>query len=236
MITGRQACPVILRSGESHSAASISDVGSMANRDCERPASLHEFGDHGRLSPDGWRVHKTSTSTRASRRREGLTDQIAGSNTPPTKTNTSRKSTTNVHGFASTSPPRESPPVTPASRRPVTVETGSRSQYLHSVTDTSCVQLYCFSTSVATVRYRVGALPATFCDAQDVGPNAPVTLPSANSDGLHAEHQQHRTGQRSLSWSYRGRRVPGCSPTHKSEANCPKFALAWYERIRTVAR
>lgn len=39
----------------------------------------------------------------------------------------------------------------------------------------------------------------------------------------------------SLSWSYRGRRVAGCSLTHKSEANCQKFALAWYERIRAVA-
>jgi hypothetical protein len=38
----------------------------------------------------------------------------------------------------------------------------------------------------------------------------------------------------SLSWSYRGRRLPGCSLTHKSEANCPKFALAYYERIRAV--
>jgi hypothetical protein len=38
----------------------------------------------------------------------------------------------------------------------------------------------------------------------------------------------------SLSWSYRGRRVPGCSPSHKSEANCPTFALAWYERIRAM--
>lgn len=37
----------------------------------------------------------------------------------------------------------------------------------------------------------------------------------------------------SMGWSYRGRRTPTeCgSPTHKNEANCMPFALAWRERV-----
>jgi hypothetical protein len=35
----------------------------------------------------------------------------------------------------------------------------------------------------------------------------------------------------SMSWSYRGRRLPGCSPTHATEANCARFALAWRSRL-----
>lgn len=40
----------------------------------------------------------------------------------------------------------------------------------------------------------------------------------------------------SMAWSFQGRRTPGCSPTHRSEANCLDFALAWHDRVqRTVA-
>ncbi|WP_442785104.1 deazapurine DNA modification protein DpdA family protein [Amycolatopsis sp. H20-H5] len=35
----------------------------------------------------------------------------------------------------------------------------------------------------------------------------------------------------SLSWSFRGRHVPGCSPSHRSESNCVHFALAWHTRL-----
>lgn len=35
----------------------------------------------------------------------------------------------------------------------------------------------------------------------------------------------------SASWSLRGRYVPGCSPTHRSESNCLRFALTWYARV-----
>ncbi len=31
----------------------------------------------------------------------------------------------------------------------------------------------------------------------------------------------------SLAWSYRGRRVAGCTPTHRSESNCYSFAERW---------
>lgn len=31
----------------------------------------------------------------------------------------------------------------------------------------------------------------------------------------------------SMAWSYRGRRVPGCGPTHKTESNCYRFAARW---------
>ncbi|MGR6921236.1 deazapurine DNA modification protein DpdA family protein [[Actinomadura] parvosata] len=41
----------------------------------------------------------------------------------------------------------------------------------------------------------------------------------------------------SMAWSYAGRRTfPGCTPSHKNEANCLRFALAWRERLlATVA-
>ncbi|MEV6524994.1 hypothetical protein AB0M43_23860 [Longispora sp. NPDC051575] len=35
----------------------------------------------------------------------------------------------------------------------------------------------------------------------------------------------------SMAWSFRGRHVPGCSPGHRSEANCLNFALAWRARL-----
>jgi len=38
------------------------------------------------------------------------------------------------------------------------------------------------------------------------------------------------TSADSLAWSYRGKRVLGCTPTHKNEANCLPFALSWRER------
>ncbi|MGQ0837561.1 deazapurine DNA modification protein DpdA family protein [Actinokineospora sp.] len=37
----------------------------------------------------------------------------------------------------------------------------------------------------------------------------------------------------SASWSRRGRYVPGCSPSHATESNCPRFALDWYSRLPT---
>ena len=35
----------------------------------------------------------------------------------------------------------------------------------------------------------------------------------------------------SMAWSYRGRHEPGCSPSHKSEANCPRFAMRWRKEL-----
>jgi hypothetical protein len=40
----------------------------------------------------------------------------------------------------------------------------------------------------------------------------------------------------SLAWSFRGRYVPGCSPSHRSESNCVHFALAWHARLLTSLR
>jgi hypothetical protein len=39
----------------------------------------------------------------------------------------------------------------------------------------------------------------------------------------------------SLAWSDRGRHEPGCSSTHKTEANCLPFALRWRNRVLDVA-
>jgi hypothetical protein len=36
----------------------------------------------------------------------------------------------------------------------------------------------------------------------------------------------------SMSWSMRGRYVPGCAPSHRSESNCLRFALSWHHRIQ----
>ncbi|GIH95332.1 hypothetical protein ACFFMN_23505 [Planobispora siamensis] len=35
----------------------------------------------------------------------------------------------------------------------------------------------------------------------------------------------------SMAWSSWGRRRPGCTPSHKTEANCRTWALAWYRRV-----
>ena len=40
----------------------------------------------------------------------------------------------------------------------------------------------------------------------------------------------------SAAWSFSGRYVPGCTPSHRSEANCLRYALAWHARLhRTLA-
>lgn len=38
----------------------------------------------------------------------------------------------------------------------------------------------------------------------------------------------------SMAWSFRGRYVAGCSPSHRTESNCLPFALSWYRRIQTA--
>jgi len=39
----------------------------------------------------------------------------------------------------------------------------------------------------------------------------------------------------SLAWSDRGRHEPGCSPSHKTEANCLPFAMRWRDRVLDVS-
>jgi hypothetical protein len=33
------------------------------------------------------------------------------------------------------------------------------------------------------------------------------------------------------SWSLRGRHIPGCTSSHRSESNCLRFALAWHTKL-----
>jgi hypothetical protein len=40
------------------------------------------------------------------------------------------------------------------------------------------------------------------------------------------------TSADSMAWSFYGRHVPGCSPSHRIESNCPHFALAWHDRLQ----
>jgi hypothetical protein len=35
----------------------------------------------------------------------------------------------------------------------------------------------------------------------------------------------------SMAWSFRGRHVAGCAPSHRSESNCLVFALRWREDL-----
>lgn len=35
----------------------------------------------------------------------------------------------------------------------------------------------------------------------------------------------------SMAWSLRGRYIPGCTPSHRSESNCTRFAMAWYAHV-----
>jgi|ThiBio_1000_plan_1041568.scaffolds.fasta_scaffold00807_16 hypothetical protein len=43
------------------------------------------------------------------------------------------------------------------------------------------------------------------------------------------------TSADSMAWSVAGRREPGCSAGHRSEANCQRYALAWRERVIDAA-
>ncbi|WP_229694138.1 deazapurine DNA modification protein DpdA family protein [Lentzea pudingi] len=45
------------------------------------------------------------------------------------------------------------------------------------------------------------------------------------ADAIHSSN--------SLAWSLRGRHVPGCTPSHRSESNCLRFALQWHTRLVT---
>jgi hypothetical protein len=50
------------------------------------------------------------------------------------------------------------------------------------------------------------------------------------TEGL-AEYADRLASADSMAWSFRGRHVAGCSPTHKTEANCVRFARAWRNRL-----
>lgn len=52
-------------------------------------------------------------------------------------------------------------------------------------------------------------------------------------EGL-AEYADDLASADSMSWSFRGRHVPGCGPSHKTEANCLGFARAWRHRLLTM--
>lgn len=50
-----------------------------------------------------------------------------------------------------------------------------------------------------------------------------------------ARYGHRLTSADSLAWSYAGRREPaGCTPSHRNEANCLPYALAWRERVLAV--
>lgn len=40
----------------------------------------------------------------------------------------------------------------------------------------------------------------------------------------------------SMAWSRRGRYVRGCTPSHKTESNCLRFALNWHQRVQELVR
>lgn len=81
------------------------------------------------------------------------------------------------------------------------------------------------------------------CRRQSTTEIAEVTAALAPHAALHgfgvkgaglAVYGDLLTSADSLAWSFGGRRLPGCSLTHKTEANCRRHALAW--RARAMAR
>jgi hypothetical protein len=48
-----------------------------------------------------------------------------------------------------------------------------------------------------------------------------------------ARYQNALASTDSMAWSFRGRHVPGCTSTHRSESNCLSFALRWRNNLLT---
>ena len=46
-----------------------------------------------------------------------------------------------------------------------------------------------------------------------------------------AKYSAYLASADSMAWSATGRREPGCSPSHRNEANCSTFAHRWRERV-----
>lgn len=52
-----------------------------------------------------------------------------------------------------------------------------------------------------------------------------------------ASYGRWLTSADSMAWSYAGRREPGCTPSHGSEANCRQYALRWHAAVlKTIER
>jgi hypothetical protein len=49
-----------------------------------------------------------------------------------------------------------------------------------------------------------------------------------------ASYSAYLSSADSMAWSSRGRRVAGCRPSHKTEANCMTFARSWRRRVLDV--
>ncbi len=47
-----------------------------------------------------------------------------------------------------------------------------------------------------------------------------------------ARYAEALSSSDSMAWSFRGRHVPGCAPSHRTESNCLRFALDWHRRIQ----
>lgn len=50
-----------------------------------------------------------------------------------------------------------------------------------------------------------------------------------------AEYAPDLVSADSMAWSYAGRREDGCTPSHKNEANCQRYALTWRARVLEAA-
>ncbi|MBS2962102.1 hypothetical protein KGA66_03515 [Actinocrinis puniceicyclus] len=51
-----------------------------------------------------------------------------------------------------------------------------------------------------------------------------------------SHYAEHLASADSMAWSLNGRHTPGCTPTHRNEANCLPFASSWRRRILTALR
>ncbi|MFD1935135.1 hypothetical protein ACFSKW_27035 [Nonomuraea mangrovi] len=105
--------------------------------------------------------------------------------------------------------------------------------YLH------CVDLYGKAGVDLTAVPLVGV--GSVCRRQHTGEIAEITSTLADQGlALHGfgvktsglgRYGDALASADSMAWSLRGRYLPGCTPSHKSESNCLTFALTWRSRL-----
>ncbi|OKI19294.1 hypothetical protein [Streptomyces sp. CB03911] len=102
-----------------------------------------------------------------------------------------------------------------------------------------CVDLYAASGVDLRTFPTVGI--GSVCRRQATAEIGQIVHAMADEEGLRLHgfgvksaglrrYAQHLSSADSMAWSFRGRHVEGCTATHKTEANCAVFAMAWRRR------
>jgi hypothetical protein len=101
-----------------------------------------------------------------------------------------------------------------------------------------CVDLY-DQAGIQLSRYRLVGL-GSICRRQATGEIGMIVRSLGAVLPLHgfgcktaglARYGRWLASADSMAWSVAGRRKSGCTPGHRSEANCLRYALAWRERV-----